>query len=300
MANAKNFAYSTVLTAPSPATSGTSLVVQSGDGAKFPAVPFNATLCPVGVQPTTANAEIVTVTAISTDTFTIVRTVENSNARTVVVGDSITASITAALFDSFMGDMFHNQGPIKESAVLTASTDFMAVQGVDISGSNGLELPATSSLEVSSFYDPSSIIPITKLYNPIKFSVYKTVGQNVGAASTKVTFDTVNFDTSNNFDAVTNFRFTAPTAGFYQFNARAELAAPYTYFILRLYKNGSSFRIGPDLRAGAAEGGTGMSELLQLAAGDYIEVFVECNAAIALTVGTSGLCYFSGFLVSKL
>ena len=90
-----NFSYSTVLTAPSPASSGTSLVVQSGDGAKFPSVSFNATVWPVGVRPTTANAEIVRVTTISTDTFTITRTQESTSARSIIVGDQIAAGITA-------------------------------------------------------------------------------------------------------------------------------------------------------------------------------------------------------------
>jgi hypothetical protein len=91
----KNFAYSTVATAPSPASSGTSLVVQAGDGAKFPAASFNATIWPVSTQPTTANAEIVRVTVVSTDTLTITRAQESSSARTVVVGDQIAATITA-------------------------------------------------------------------------------------------------------------------------------------------------------------------------------------------------------------
>src|SRR3990167_3744444 len=93
--NHKNFSYSTVLTAPSPADSGTSLVVQSGDGAKFPTVSFNATVWPTGVQPLTTNAEIVRVTAISTDTFTITRAQESSTARSIIVGDQIAATITA-------------------------------------------------------------------------------------------------------------------------------------------------------------------------------------------------------------
>lgn len=91
----KNFAYSTVATAPSPATSGTSLVVQTGDGSLFPTPPFNATIWPASTQPTTANAEIVRVTNISTDTFTITRTQESTSARTVIIGDQISATITA-------------------------------------------------------------------------------------------------------------------------------------------------------------------------------------------------------------
>lgn len=91
----KNFAYSTVATAPSPASSGTSLVVATGDGTNFPTVPFNATVWPTGSQPTNANAEIVRVTAISTDTFTITRTQEGTSARSIQAGDQIAAAITA-------------------------------------------------------------------------------------------------------------------------------------------------------------------------------------------------------------
>src|SRR5438045_867986 len=94
----KNFAYSLVATAPSPASSGTSLVVTAGQGALFPTVPFNATIWPASTQPTSTNAEIVRVTAISTDTLTIARTQESTSARTVVIGDQIAASITAKTF----------------------------------------------------------------------------------------------------------------------------------------------------------------------------------------------------------
>jgi hypothetical protein len=101
----KNFAYSTVATAPSPASSGTSLVVSTGDGTKFPGVPFNATIWPSGAQPLTTNAEIVRVTAISTDTLTIVRAQESSSARSVVIGDQIAATITAQSMDDCEGNM---------------------------------------------------------------------------------------------------------------------------------------------------------------------------------------------------
>lgn len=98
----KNFAYSTVATAPSPATTGTSLVVAAGTGSRFPTPPFNATIWPSNTYPTTANAEIVRVTAISTDTLTITRNVnlltedpDYMNAtRTVLVGDQIAATVT--------------------------------------------------------------------------------------------------------------------------------------------------------------------------------------------------------------
>jgi len=91
----KNLAVSTVATAPSPAASGTSLVVASGHGARFPTPPFNATVWLNGEIPDPSNAEIVRVTAISTDTFTIARAQESTTARSIVVGDLIAATITA-------------------------------------------------------------------------------------------------------------------------------------------------------------------------------------------------------------
>lgn len=91
-----NLAASLVATAPSPATSGTSLVVTAASGTFFPAVPFNATIWPAGTAaPTHANAEIVRVTNVTTDTLTVTRAQEGTSARTVVVGDQIAATITA-------------------------------------------------------------------------------------------------------------------------------------------------------------------------------------------------------------
>jgi hypothetical protein len=90
-----NFGYSTVATAPSPATSGTSLAVVAGTGSRFPATPFNAVVWPNGQIPTPLNAEVVRVTARASDTLTISRAQESSTARSVIVGDQIAAAITA-------------------------------------------------------------------------------------------------------------------------------------------------------------------------------------------------------------
>lgn len=92
-----NFAYGTVATGPSPATSGTSLVLGSGQGALMPAVPFNATCWPPSVLPLASNAEIVRVTAVSTDTLTIVRAQESATAQSIVAGWQFAATVTRKL-----------------------------------------------------------------------------------------------------------------------------------------------------------------------------------------------------------
>jgi hypothetical protein len=90
-----NFAYSTVSTAPSPATSGASLVVAGGT---WPATPFNATVHAAGAtEAQIASAgEIIRVTNNAAGTFTIARATEGPNsARSIVIGDIIKAGVTA-------------------------------------------------------------------------------------------------------------------------------------------------------------------------------------------------------------
>jgi microcystin-dependent protein len=86
MAGLKDFATSTVLTAPTTPTAGTSLVVQSGHGARFPSAPFYLTAHPPAEFPTLDNAEKLLVSAKSTDTFTIARAQGSTTAKTIEVG----------------------------------------------------------------------------------------------------------------------------------------------------------------------------------------------------------------------
>ena len=104
--NHTNFAYSTVATAPTPnAQTSTNLSVQAGDGAKFPTVPFNCTVWPIGAQPLSTTAEIITVTSKGTgDNWTITRTAETGGVnRSIVVGDQIAATLTKKTFTDIEG-----------------------------------------------------------------------------------------------------------------------------------------------------------------------------------------------------
>jgi hypothetical protein len=111
----KNFAYTTVATAPVPADSGTSLVVATGGGALFPATPFNVTIWPAGVQPLAANAEIVRVTDITVDTFTITRAQEESTARSITAGDQLAATITVKTLTDIETDYIAGPGSAVDS-----------------------------------------------------------------------------------------------------------------------------------------------------------------------------------------
>lgn len=93
MANVKDGATSLVAVAPSPATSGVSLTVTTGEGALFPIPPFYAISHPATSLPTVAIAEKVLVTAIVGDVLTIVRAQGIYSAKSIAIGWRISNAI---------------------------------------------------------------------------------------------------------------------------------------------------------------------------------------------------------------
>lgn len=97
-----NFAYSTVLVPPSPATTGQSLVIQNGDGLVFAAPQgrgYPVTIWPAASatdpRPTRLNAELAQlVGGPPGDVFTLVRAQQGSTARAIIVGDQIAATVS--------------------------------------------------------------------------------------------------------------------------------------------------------------------------------------------------------------
>jgi len=135
--NHKNFAYGTVLTAPSPAASGTSLTLNAGQGALMPAVPFQLVVWPINVQPLNSNAEIVTVTARATDVLTITRAQESTDARAIVVGDQCSGAITSQMLTQV--EMHLEDGA---ATISTGTVRFSNLNGVSF-GFNGQTVTAS-------------------------------------------------------------------------------------------------------------------------------------------------------------
>ena len=95
----KNLATGTIATVPSPANSGTTMTLASGQGARCPATPFNMTVWQTGVPPNPTNSEIVRITGLSGDAVTsMVRQQEGTSARTITTGDSFAVAATAKTF----------------------------------------------------------------------------------------------------------------------------------------------------------------------------------------------------------
>lgn len=116
--------------------------------------------------------------------------------------------------------------------------------------------------------------------------------QTVSAATyTKVLFPTEEFDTNNNFASST---FTPTVAGYYQLNAAVGLNSTGESLI-QIYKNGASFKSGPDFVASIY--GLAFSTLVYAnGTTDYFEVYAYPGAG-TLFSGSTGVTYFQASMV---
>lgn len=146
-----------------------------------------------------------------------------------------------------------------------------------------------------------SVTPI-KWANVYKFNVTLTnaFALNVGSGVTKIPFNSERFDTNNNYDATTNFRYTAPVSGYYQFDACVHTAVigALRRVQIFLYKNGVAYEGGDENTRSDLAIGVSYSSLIQLAATDYVEIFCFCNDGQDID-NTAGNTRFSGYLVSQ-
>lgn len=124
MANIKftNFASSTLSVGVN--NTATSIVVASGQGARFPA-PGAGEYFYVTLEDASLNREIVKVTARSSDTFTVVRGQDNTTARSWVAGDVVALRFNAAAIDDVLNEVVNKVSKTSStgSAVLPAGTD---------------------------------------------------------------------------------------------------------------------------------------------------------------------------------
>ncbi len=140
--------------------------------------------------------------------------------------------------------------------------------------------------------DANARYPMTLLGNPYKSSASRT-GSNQSYATntvTKVQYNTKEYDTGGNYDNTTNYRFTAPVAGFYYVNATVQVlqgTAASVDCSLRIHKNGSFYRKGGNIK-GVAYPQVWVSSLIQLEANDYIEIYIIDIVAGASIEGSSG------------
>lgn len=117
--------------------------------------------------------------------------------------------------------------------------------------------------------------------------------------ATKIQFNSETFDTNNNYDNTTNYRFTPTVAGYYQINSMAQLLATSgTVFLTTIYKNGTSYQRCGAFYGSANEFGSAGSALVYCnGSTDYIEVFAYIIGTSPSVFGDLTITSFSGSLV---
>jgi hypothetical protein len=125
------------------------------------------------------------------------------------------------------------------------------------------------------------------------FSAYPSATTSlVQFTVTKITYGTEEWDTNNNF---ASSRFTPTVAGYYQVNAATSLASGSALTYIWIYKNGSAYKNGNLV---AASNWTIVSCQVYLnGSTDYIEVYVQQNAATQTNETTSSSNYFQAAMI---
>ena len=200
---------------------------------------------------------------------------------------TINASTTAGLVTSAdtSGNLDLQAGGVTKIAVTSAGA---AVTGT-LSASGGITVGATAA--------PA-------------FSVYLSGGnQGITSATwTKVTFKTETFDTNNNFDSTTNYRFTPTVAGYYQINLSIQFAATNWggEVFSAIYKNGSSYKENQINLSGGSGGATpiniincSVSDIIYFnGTTDYIEGYGYATYTISpLFIQGSAKTWLSGAMI---
>lgn len=206
MGNLKDYATGIVRTAPSPALSGTSLVLQTGEGDRMPATPFYATAHQPSEMPTLDNAEKVQVTDVTGDTLTIVRAQGDTTAKAIEDGWRISNTLFEADIPVINSTSVDAAGAVMESDTSTASMSFVLDED-NMSSNSATKLATQQSIKA---YVDSAISTAKQALMPVGTIVVLGVSTNpntlygfgtwsqisgrviVGQDSSQTEFDTLN------------------------------------------------------------------------------------------------------------
>jgi len=137
--------------------------------------------------------------------------------------------------------------------------------------------------------------------NPAFFAYANANQAFAGAQTTKITLQAEDYDYASAFDAVTNYRYTAITAGLYHFTGGIGNATSGQSITPFLYKNNNSTIRGTAAQTATATQTSTVTADIELAVGDYIELIGTSSAALTVAGAAAAprTTYLCGYLICK-
>ena len=255
---------------PTIVSTTTGNLPQTTSSTKLSFVPNTGVLSTVGLNLSGLTAS----SAVATDASKNLVSVTNTGT-----GNNVLATSPSLITPTIGGGGANFNGSTSGTVNLVATA---------IAGSNTATFPAATGTVMVSGAMPA-------------FSVYLSSNQSMtSGVFTKVQLNAKFFDTNNNFDLTTNYRFTPTVAGYYQISCgiTANTSSVPTRVFCNIYKNGSLYLSGSDFAT--INGGTNSnaSILIQLnGTTDYVELYAYIAATSAIIGGNSTVTYMTGVLV---
>ena len=177
---------------------------------------------------------------------------------------------------------------------INASTTTGLVSTADLSGilnlqSNGVTVATINSTGIVM---ASNTAPA--------FSAYQSSSQTLTSNTyTKIQFQTEEFDTNNNFDSTTNYRFTPTVAGYYQVTGGLTPGAVVCGVFVQIYKNGSTYKQIFTMQSTATcNGGFGSALVYLNGSSDYVELYGYLTTGQVVTASASTTYFQAAFVRS--
>jgi hypothetical protein len=165
----------------------------------------------------------------------------------------------------------------------------VAISG-NASGTGTLTIAAPNTNSNYTLNLPAATGTVMVSGNMPAFSAYNSGTQNLTTSTwTKATLGLEYFDTNNNFDSTTNYRFTPTVAGYYQLNGAGFLQSAsnnISFIAIAFYKNGGttttygSYGTIPNNNAA----GVVISDLIYFnGSSDYVEMYIYATGTSPFT-----------------
>jgi hypothetical protein len=173
------------------------------------------------------------------------------------------------------------------SVIINASTTSGLVMTSDLSGNlqfqnNGVNLPMGGVAPAFSAYAPSN-------QTGLAANTY-----------TKITLSTETFDTNNNFDSTTNYRFTPTVAGYYLIIGTVTGTNVNNYASAAvIYRNGAQYAWGTSVGTTNTYANAVATTIMYLnGSTDYVELYFYNGTGVTTnTIGGAVYTYLNGCLV---